>query len=252
MSAHGDRSTGPPLALAVDVFSTGTDSPVRTASSHSRPRASSSRRSAGMMSPTSRTTMSPGTSAVTSIAVSRPSRIVRAVGRSWAWRSAIARALRYSLMNPSPTLIATMPKMMAASIRSRDTSETMAVPARRRRNGLLSWPQSSLSVPSRWLRSALDPTSARRRVASLVVRPVRVVCSRPSTSSAGKHATVARSGSASPSHSPEVLRAGGISGRTAGSRSLRCDTHSSGRAPPPESAKPSSATARHETLARPI
>ena len=62
INAH-ERS---PFGTASAVFSTGIDSPVSTASSHSSSTVSSRRTSAGTMSPTESCTRSPGTSAVTS------------------------------------------------------------------------------------------------------------------------------------------------------------------------------------------
>ena len=86
------------------VLSTGIDSPVSTASSHSSSTVSSRRTSAGTMSPTESCTTSPGTS------VDRrrsrrgtPSRITSAVCRICECSAATACSDRYSLTNPSPT-----------------------------------------------------------------------------------------------------------------------------------------------------
>ena len=74
MKAQDGRSRGESPAEAAIVFSTGSDSPVSTASSHSSCVTSSSRRSAGTTSPTRSATMSPGTSSATSSRICAPSR----------------------------------------------------------------------------------------------------------------------------------------------------------------------------------
>ena len=79
MKAHDGRSTAESEggSGAVD-FGAGSDSPVSTASSHSSPLASRSRRSAGTTSPTRSAMTSPGTRVVTSTLSSVPSRRTRA------------------------------------------------------------------------------------------------------------------------------------------------------------------------------
>ena len=65
-AACSTRPAAVPAGTVSADFSTGTDSPVITDSSHSSPAAASSRTSAGTTSPSCRSTMSPGTSSVTS------------------------------------------------------------------------------------------------------------------------------------------------------------------------------------------
>ncbi len=77
--ARRQVDSGESPAEAAVVFSTGSDSPVSTASSHSSCVTSSSRRSAGTMSPTRSATTSPGTSSVTSSEIWAPSRQTSAV-----------------------------------------------------------------------------------------------------------------------------------------------------------------------------
>jgi len=75
ISAHPDSSArGVPAGTALVAFSTGSDSPVNTDSSHCKLVTSSSRTSAGTMSPSFSSRMSPGTSVVTSTLTGRPSR----------------------------------------------------------------------------------------------------------------------------------------------------------------------------------
>jgi carbon-monoxide dehydrogenase small subunit len=78
-----DNRTALSLIVAAVIgslrISAGNDSPVSTASSHSRPSARSRRRSAGTTSPTASRTTSPGTSSVTSTANGPPPRMTSAV-----------------------------------------------------------------------------------------------------------------------------------------------------------------------------
>ena len=69
-------ASGEPAATGSVDFSTGSDSPVRTDSSHSSPAVVSSRISAGTTWPSCRSTTSPGTSSVTSTVCGCPSRHV--------------------------------------------------------------------------------------------------------------------------------------------------------------------------------
>ena len=73
MKAHDGRSV-PEVSCRGRLSSTGSDSPVSTASSHSSWFTPSSRRSAGTMSPTRSATISPGTSSATSVRDLTPSR----------------------------------------------------------------------------------------------------------------------------------------------------------------------------------
>ena len=86
------RSPIPASAASSTVksFSTGTDSPVRAASSILRELASSKRRSAGTTSPASRATISPGTNSLESISAMCPSRRTRAAGLDIDLRASMA------------------------------------------------------------------------------------------------------------------------------------------------------------------
>ena len=76
INAHPDSSAnGVPAGTGSVVLSTGSDSPVSTDSSHSKPVTSSKRTSAGTMSPRCSSTTSPGTRAVTSTMLGLPSRM---------------------------------------------------------------------------------------------------------------------------------------------------------------------------------
>jgi len=100
----------------VDRLATGIASPVRAASSHSKPCAEMSRTSAGTISPRRRTMTSPGTSVPASMTTGTPSRKAVAVRRSRRSRSATSCNDRNSLKKPNPTLIPTMTRMMIASV----------------------------------------------------------------------------------------------------------------------------------------
>ena len=127
MKAHERRSSGEsPGGWASAVFVVARDSPVSTDSSHSSSCTSSSRRSAGITSPTRRCTTSPGTSCVTAISAGAPSRSTAA--RCWISEcsSSTAFSERYSLKKLRPTLIAMIAPMINASVRSPTTAETTA------------------------------------------------------------------------------------------------------------------------------
>ncbi len=98
-----------------------------------------------MTSPTPICTTSPGTSAVTSIAVSLPSRMASAVWRSWEWSASTASSERYSLKNPSPMLRQMIARMIAASVPSPTKNDVSAAATSRIRSGFLSWRISTAS-----------------------------------------------------------------------------------------------------------
>ncbi len=91
------------VATASGDFSTGSDSPVSTASSHSSSVESSSRMSAGTMSPIEICTMSPGTRSMTSTRCGTPSRTTSAWWRICECSAATACSDRYSFTKPRPT-----------------------------------------------------------------------------------------------------------------------------------------------------
>ncbi len=187
MNAHDDRSRAesPPGAPAT-AFSTGCDSPVSTASSHSSWIASSSRRSAGTMSPTRIETTSPGTSCAVGAVIWTPSRQTRAVWRMPACRAATAFAARYSLTKPRPTLRRTMTVMITASVGAPVRPETPAAASRRIRSGLWSWRTRTPHAVTRCTRRALRPTACRRAAASALLSPPSSLPSRASTTSGGR------------------------------------------------------------------
>ena len=134
INAH-ERS---PSATASAVFSTGTASPVSTASSHSSSTVSSRRMSAGTMSPTASWSRSPGTSSVTGTRDGVPSRTTSAVLRIWECNASTACSERYSLKNPRPTDKVTMIPMMMPPLASPVTPETAAAASSRSSSGLRS------------------------------------------------------------------------------------------------------------------
>ena len=194
MNAHERRSSGESGFVVGSTFlSAGADSPVSTPSSHSSSFASSSRRSAGTTSPTPRRTTSPGTSAVTSTEPSLPSRNTIVVCRSCECRAATARAERYSLTNPRPTLSPLIRKMISASVRSPRNTDATAVTSSKIRNGLRNWLTKTVTARTLWLRSAFGPTRASRRAASALESPSASESRLRSTSPVGSAAAAARS-----------------------------------------------------------
>ena len=107
-----------PVGTGPASLSTGSDSPVRTDSSHSRPVASSSRMSAGTTSPSRRSTTSPGTSSVTSTVTGGPARTTSVRWWIWECRASAAFSARNSLTKPSTTDSAMMTPMMTAELLS--------------------------------------------------------------------------------------------------------------------------------------
>src|SRR5581483_3451638 len=185
MNAHDGSSSGESgFVTGSTFFSAGADSPVRTDSSHSSPSASSSRRSAGTTSPTPMRTTSPGTSSVTSTTTAVPSRSATMVCLSCECSASTARAERYSLTNPSPTLSPLMRKMMIASVRSPKNADATAVARSRSKNGLRSCPRRTAIARAPWLRSAFGPTRSRRAFASVDEMPSLLESRARNTSSA--------------------------------------------------------------------
>ncbi len=153
-------------------LSTGSDSPVRVASSTRSPATSTKRRSAGTMAPASICTTSPGTSSRAAISTVRPSRTTRTIGTAILRSAAIACSARYSWKNPRRVNNTTMAPIAPASRYLPSSNESTAAPMRIstitaeicsqiNRQGLVV-PDSAISF---------GPTSANRRRASSVVRP---------------------------------------------------------------------------------
>ncbi len=107
-------------------FATGTDSPVRSASSTSSPCASMSCRSAGTRWPLSSATTSPGTSCSASISTVMPSRSTVARTRSSRCRLRLCCSARHSCQAPSAELMTRTTPMKAASVASPSASATAA------------------------------------------------------------------------------------------------------------------------------
>jgi len=183
INAHAPKAASAPRTHAA-TLSAGIDSPVSIASSQASPCAVKRRRSAGTISPTASVTTSPGTNSDASISHAIPSRCARAMCRTCARRSAIARTERYSLTKPRPTLSTTIARMITASVRSCKMSATIAVAASNSSNGFLSCPSRTSNGPVVRSRSTLTPKIARRETASADVSPSRDTPSRMRTSAA--------------------------------------------------------------------
>ena len=146
-----------PLLPGSVTLSTGIDSPVKTASSHSSSVTVSKRRSAGTMSPTDICTTSPGTSATTSTRCATPSRTTNAVWRICACSAATACSERNSFTKPRPTDKLTITPMITASVGLPVNPDTVAAASRSNSNGLRSWRANTVNGRTAWLRNALGP-----------------------------------------------------------------------------------------------
>jgi hypothetical protein len=107
--------TGASSATGRTDFSTGTDSPVSTASSMRRDRTSISRRSAGTLSPDCKSTTSPGTSCSAGTVMRRPSRSTAAEGDNRFRTASSAASALPSWMKPIRALSTTTATMTAVS-----------------------------------------------------------------------------------------------------------------------------------------
>ena len=112
--------------MAEASFSTGTDSPVRADSSHLRLAAWISRPSAGMKSPASSLTMSPGTSWEASITCSAPPRTTRAWGAEMLFSASSAFSALLSCKTPRMAFKTTMTKIRSGSKNSPGSRWTQA------------------------------------------------------------------------------------------------------------------------------
>ena len=108
MSKRSPSGTSFPATGSID-FSTGVLSPVRAASSISSVAATRSRPSAGILSPASNVTMSPGTSSSASTSTRCPSRRAWAWMRSIFWSAATLSAALPSWFRPSTAFSTVMP-----------------------------------------------------------------------------------------------------------------------------------------------
>ncbi|MBA7486965.1 hypothetical protein ES707_22527 [subsurface metagenome] len=106
------------LSRTASSFATDVDSPVKIASSVFRATTSRSRASAGMRSPASKRTRSPGTTFRDGMNCSVPSLSTRALGAVIFFMASIAFSDRYSCTKPTMALRNTMAPMVAASMNS--------------------------------------------------------------------------------------------------------------------------------------
>ena len=164
---------------------TGWDSPVRAASAMRKEAKEVSRRSAGTIAPSARTTRSPGTSSAASTCCSIPSRTTTAVGADMARSAAIACSARRSWTTPMTALSSTMTVMTIVSAGSPTMPEMSAATTSSAIIGSATW--------SRTMRQTLRPASTgrtlapyavRRRCASSAVRPRAVSEASAATTSA--------------------------------------------------------------------
>ena len=109
---------------------TGSDSPVSGASSQWREWFSTSRASAGILSPASSTSTSPGTSSFDAISRSSPPRSTVIIGVSMLFKASSARSARYSWTNPSTAQKTTITRMMIASTYSPTNAERIVATIR--------------------------------------------------------------------------------------------------------------------------
>ena len=195
MNRAGDGpSFGEALAAGSGALSTGRDSPVRIDSSHSRPRAVRTRRSAGTMAPMPSDTTSPGTRCVASTSTVSPSRSVATSWRIWEWSASAARSARNSFAVPSPTEAATITAMISASAPWPTSADTRAAANNRSRSGDRNWVKNVRQMLAWCVRTALGPVCASRASASAPVRPVADVPSAVRTSVAGIDAAASSDG----------------------------------------------------------
>ena len=109
---------------------TGSDSPVSGASSHWSEWFSTSRASAGILSPASSTSMSPGTSSFDAISAFLAAPQHRDHRRQHALQASSARSARYSWTKPSTAQKTTITRMMTASTYSPTNAERIVATIR--------------------------------------------------------------------------------------------------------------------------
>ncbi len=160
-------------------FFTGTDSPVRDASSVSRLAEPINRPSAETLSPVERTITSPATSSRDGTSTSRPPRRTVTLGEASSCSASSVFSALYSCVYPNMVFRATMNRMTPALIISSVDESMMPTPAdtaaammRMKTRGSLSclrriWRRDTFLFPI----SSLGPSLARRMEASSAVRP---------------------------------------------------------------------------------
>ena len=166
------------------ILSTGTDSPVRAASSHRRFIDSSTRASAGILEPASTRITSPGTNWVASISRTWPARRTLTEGTANRFRAAMARSARYSWVKPRRAFKMTMMRIMMPSMVSPMAKEMMAATSKTRTMTSVNWPASTSSgLRRRRSSNWFGPKRCRPSAASSRVNPSTREWSRCSTTS---------------------------------------------------------------------
>ena len=115
LSARATSFAPSEISMASAVFVTGTDSPVSAASSTFIEASSMMRPSAGMLSPASSTTTSPGTSPALSMVTICPSRSTFDFAAVISLRAAMASSALFSWITPSTELRTTTNNIMKTS-----------------------------------------------------------------------------------------------------------------------------------------
>ena len=191
-SPRGTSSASAASVMASVCFSTGTDSPVRAASSIFMDALSSTRQSAGTESPASRRTMSPGTSSELGRWLILPSRTTLDWAALISCRASRACSLLASWTTPSTELSTTTNRMIAASAHSGSPCRKPATTEMAAATSSMMTIGSPICSKKRFhsgvfssSSSLLGPYCARRLAASAEVRPLSSFEeSSPSTSSA--------------------------------------------------------------------
>ena len=122
---------------------TGNDSPVSGASSHWMEWFSTSRASAGILSPASITSTSPGTSSLDATSSSAPPRSTVIIGVNMLFSASRARSARYSCTKPSTAQNMMITRMMAASMYSPTKAESRVATIRMTMRMFLNWLKKS-------------------------------------------------------------------------------------------------------------
>src|SRR5690606_17509211 len=180
-SARGRRSA--------DLL-TGTDSPVSADSSTYKLSARIRRTSAGMRSPLSRATMSPGTRSAAGIRSHTPPRSTRAVGADSSLSAARDRSARTSCTKPKMAFKKTMAMMAAASRYSPKSPEMSVAASRTSTMKSLNWLRNTMKgeifFPSL---SRLGPTAFSLLSASPLSRPTAGSTSKWAATRSASHST---------------------------------------------------------------
>ena len=164
--------------MTVNSFSTGTDSPVKAASSIFNELASKRRKSAGTTSPASNRTISPGTNSSLLIVTVWPLRKTLAFGVDISLSASIACSAFASWTTPMIALIMTTAKIIIESTTSWETtaeiiaaaSKTMIIKSL---NCSKNFCAIDFFLPSS---NSLGPYSDKRFCASSFVNPLASVC----------------------------------------------------------------------------